>query len=89
MELDEVCSFFTKLRSVCTIRVQKDMFLFGTPKKIEYKVGRRVEVGVITMVTTAAGISSDKHKVAVDVLGVYDNASGRLRRKFQVAGTCN
>ena len=66
-------SFFTMLRSVCTIRVQKDMFLFGTAKR------SRVEVGVITMGTTAAGTSSDKRKVAVDVLGVYDRASGRLR----------
>lgn len=61
---------YTLLRSVCTIALQQNMALLGGP-------GKKIEVGIISLGTTAQ--DGQQRQVKVEVLGVLDVQNKLIR----------
>ncbi len=64
--------FYAMLRSVCTVELHTCTPLFGCSSK-----NGRVEVGVISLGTTST--DGQRRDVKVEVLGVYDQETQKLR----------
>ena len=83
----QVAASFRQVRAVCVAAVQSDVVGLGG-------AGSEVEVGVISLGTTAPG--GTQRQVRVEVLGLLDRQSGRIRLRAtepvpgasQVAHTC-
>ena len=62
--------YWQLFRAACVASVQEELVTFGGPGKV-------VEIGVISLGTTTS--DGNKREVRVEVLGVMDRATGRIR----------